>query len=45
MIYLKNMPKAFNRQETLTTFFRTYGNIKSIKINEESNSAVVRFEK
>ena len=30
-IYVKNIPKSYNRQETLTTFFRTYGNIKSIK--------------
>ena len=33
IVYLKNLPKTYNRQETLTTFFRTYGNIKSIKTN------------
>jgi len=39
------MPKSCNKQETLTKFFRTYGNIKSIKTNEEQHSAIVRFEK
>ena len=33
IVYLKNLPKTYNRPETLTTFFRTYGNIKSIKTN------------
>lgn len=34
-----------NHTEKLTTFFKNYGSIKNIKVNEDKNSAIVRFHR
>ena len=44
-IFVKNIPKNLNKMDKLMTFFKTYGSIKNVKVNQESNSACIRFER